>query len=126
MVSTTCRLLTVVVDNVNRVLILREADSAALGQAHEHHGGTKQRKPHGWRETSTTSVATRFNYLAKRNAPVRFQQRRTLTGTSYCGRRGFSSVFEHCQQRTKSALMRGSVWTLMENCCVTRPYPKLL
>lgn len=47
-VSTSCRLLTVVINDVNRVLILREADSSALGQAQQHHGGTKQRKPHGW------------------------------------------------------------------------------
>jgi len=32
--GTICRLLTVVVNNVNRVLIFRKADSSALGQTH--------------------------------------------------------------------------------------------
>lgn len=72
MASTIFRVLTVVVNNINRVLIFREADSPALGQTHQHHGGTKQRKPHGWWKMSTTFVATPFNYLQNRNMAMDF------------------------------------------------------
>lgn len=52
------QLLTVVVHDVNGVLVFGEADGPAAGQAQQRHQGTEHWEPHGWGQ-----VTALLNYL---------------------------------------------------------------
>lgn len=100
--------LTVVVHNVNGVLVFGEADGTAAGQAQQRHQGTEHGEPHGWGQ-----VTALLNYLKQGHGG---EAAAALdTDTTSCCTRGVLFGFEHWQQGT-----------LMGNCCVTQPRSKLL
>lgn len=58
------RSLTVVIHNVDGVLIFGEAESLAAGQAQQRHQGTEHRERHGWGQ-----VTALLNYLQTGTQP---------------------------------------------------------
>lgn len=105
--STTCRSLTVVVHDVNGVLVFGEAEGAAAGEAQQRHQGTEHGEPHGWGQGSAASVPTARSYL--RNTDTAVSPQRCLLPRGAC-----------------LYLSTGSSWALMGNCCVTQPCSKRL
>lgn len=65
-----CRLLTVIVNNIKGLIILRKADCPQLGNHQEQHVGTKQEEPHGGPRSSQSSPSSEIplNYLENRKS----------------------------------------------------------
>lgn len=84
MFSSACRVLTVIVHNVNGILIFREADGPAAGRAQQHHQGTEHTESHGWGQGTAL-----LNYLWDRDR-----------GDTACCTRGASCALQRWQQGT--------------------------
>lgn len=85
------RSLTVVIHNVDGVLVFGEAESPAAGQAQQRHQGTEHREPHGWGQ-----VTALLNYLQTGTQPWAAAARDTHT--TPCCTRGVLVGFQRWQQ----------------------------
>lgn len=65
-----CRLLTVIVNSIKGLIILRKADCPQLGNHQEQHVGTKQEEPHGGPRSSQSSPSSEIplSYLENRKS----------------------------------------------------------